>query len=88
MPSFSLKQLLVSTALVAIGVAIAAWAAKSSSFTLETSYATRWLVVIAWFGGGAIAGAATLRPFRLSALGLCVGLIVQFVIIVIYSSEG
>jgi hypothetical protein len=81
MPRFSLKQLLVSTALVSTGLGAAMWATKNP-FALDTSTAMRWIVAIAWFGGGAAAGAGALMPFKLAKLGAGLGLIVQFAILV------
>jgi hypothetical protein len=73
MPRFALKTLLLSTSLVAIGLA----AAVSAPAVRIHSQLACIVVHGLWFGGGAIAGAGIglLLPFKMPSLGIMLGAI-------------
>ena len=83
-PRFSLRKLWISSSLAAVGMGLAASAHKLNMIALGAHDDTRpffvFAAIIAWFGGGALTGAAVLMPLRFGAsvAGAGIGLVVQF----------
>jgi len=77
MPRYSLKDLLLSTALVAVGMAM-----------LYVLFTYRWgvpnavpLMTTVWIAGGTLIWAGLLLPFRHPWIGACVGAVIQMALI-------
>ena len=74
LPRFGLRDLLISTALIAGGIA-----ALKLVFTGGPWDTGWWLVP--WFGGGALIGAGIGLPFGRAGRAILVGVAVQFVLL-------
>lgn len=77
---FSLKQIFVSTTLIAIGLASLLWASQLDIHTPKAF----WNAAPLWFGGGMIVGVGALAPFELKRMGAIIGFLVQIVLSVMY----
>jgi hypothetical protein len=75
MPCFSLRRLLISITIVAVGLMAVSMMFSKPPQRLEES--TRFIL---WYLGGALIGAGVFAPFKKVWIGLLVGLIAQFLI--------
>ena len=89
MPKFSIKDLLIATAIVAVGLTIALFALNPR---WEPYIEKFWYVLLAeYLVGCAIAGAGLMYPFKRSKLGAKLGMVVgvllmlSLVVIAMYS---
>jgi hypothetical protein len=80
MPRFSLKDLLIGTALLSAGVVsiVGIWRLPTDISLEAWGEAIAWL----WYGGGALIGAALFTPFKRPWSGVLVGLVVQLGILI------
>lgn len=93
-PRFSLLRLLVGVTLASIGLAIAAWGARMDWVVMTTYDDTRSSLaisaMIAWFGGGMLAGAGLFVPLRRTGLivtGAIAGFFVQIAWAIYYFKD-
>jgi hypothetical protein len=75
MPRFSLRRLLVSITLIAVGIV-----AASMFFGLPTRRLDESTRHVLWYLGGALIGAGVFAPFRKVWLGIVLGLVTQLLI--------
>jgi hypothetical protein len=81
MPRFSLKDLLIGTALLAGGIcSVCGISRLPTELSLQGYIAAAMLL---WVGGGALIGAGLLTPFKRPWLGAALGLLVQIEIFLI-----
>ena len=78
---FNLKELLLSTTLIAVGLAMAI--TPYSAFEDELWYYLL-LPQLLWLGAGALVGAGILLPFNKAAIGAVLGFMAQVVIFYTY----
>jgi hypothetical protein len=78
MSQFSLKRLLLSVLLVAVGVAACVAALKVSSAYAADAFV---LTLALWIFGGAFVGAGAFCLFKRAELGALVGVVVQLLAI-------
>jgi hypothetical protein len=76
MPRFSLKHLLLSTTLVAVGLVLLLLIFREPGGSLGDSAA-----IVCWFGGGALIGAGLLAPFRKWWIGAAIGMGIQLLVL-------
>jgi hypothetical protein len=76
-PQFAVKDLLVSTALIAVGLAWIVIALPLLRDALDYLEFPVWMFVI----GGTFVGAGALRPLKITTAGALVGAIVQLLIV-------
>jgi hypothetical protein len=80
MPRFSLKDLLIGTALLAAGdTAICGIGRLPNDMSLGSGYQA---ITLLWFGGGTLIGAGLFIPFKRPWLGAALGLLAQAGILV------
>jgi hypothetical protein len=84
MPRFTIKDLLLTMCLFAIGLCLLIYAYHHPNLHAGEPI-VNWPVLIGWFGGGAFIGAALFMPFRHPLLGLMVGALVQVLLVAIAS---
>jgi hypothetical protein len=86
-PEFSLKRLMFSVTLVAIGIGTAAALGRYIiTLSMTPGGTTLWappflLVFLIWHGCGAIAGFGLLHLFKLGVFGAGAGIIVQHILL-------
>ena len=73
---FTLKRLLVSVTLVAIGLGMTSFVWRESHQSGAPNYPPA-VVFLAWFGGGMLIGAGLFTPVRLWWVGAVLGIAVQ-----------
>jgi hypothetical protein len=80
MPRFSLKDLLITTALCGAGLVSMRGATRLPKSSPDNDV---WVSVFAllWFGGSALIGAGLLTPFKKMWFGAAVGLVAQVVLL-------
>ena len=77
MPRFSIKDLLLATTMVAVGIG-AALLAQQLAKSLEYPGAALAIAELGlWVGGSALAGAGVLYPFGRAVVGAAVGLVLS-----------
>lgn len=86
---FSLKRLLVSTTLIAVGLAIVVWWYRFVIATMPADVRnpdawSRFGLAPIWALGGAMIGAGLLNPFRMLLAGALIGCLVQAALIAFF----
>jgi hypothetical protein len=71
---FSLKRLMASTAIIAVGCAMIGEALRQSTMEMPRHFLPLFFL---WFMGGVFVGAGMLYPFRRSKLGGVLGFFIQ-----------
>jgi hypothetical protein len=82
MPRYSTKELLVSTTLIACGLAILAFMLRGAPY-IDPETSTVILTLSAWCVGGALIGAGLFVPFHRPHVGAFLGLVVQLVLMIV-----
>ncbi len=80
MPKFSIKDLLIATAIVATGTALISSIFRFPTVFLEPSPGAAF--VFCWYVGGMLIGAGLFWPFRRPWMGIALGFIVQITLVV------
>jgi hypothetical protein len=80
MPRFTIKDLLLTTTLIAIGAGMFACIGEYQRAIAESGNGG--LLVALWFGGGACIGAGLMAPFKRLGTGALIAFGIQVVIVV------
>jgi hypothetical protein len=78
---FTLKELLIGTALIAIGLGLVAFEMRGDYRLQYVSYHSPESLII-WLQGGAMVGAGLLYPFNRVRLGVFLAFIVQVILLI------
>jgi hypothetical protein len=76
MPRFALKDLLLSTTLIALGLACYVWVQRSQIPLLEHP-----IILLPLIGSGALVGAGILHPFRVAWMGALIGALAMLALV-------
>jgi hypothetical protein len=82
MPRFTTKDLLISTALIGLGVIMISTLFKHPPEPGPPIMRGAFPFFLLWFGGGAMIGAGVLKPFKQGWLGASVGFIIQVFLLI------
>ena len=80
MSTFSLRDLLLAVALISIGLGLLVFALRYEVDSERDMY----ILALTWCGSGGLIGAGGLLPFKLTKLGLLIGIVVQLVTFMLY----
>ena len=83
MPQFTLKEMLLATTLIAVGVGAMAFLYHSADAPRGLGNSAQvGLAVLLWFGGGALVGAGLFTPFKRPWTGASVAFALQVLLMV------
>jgi hypothetical protein len=78
MPRFTVKDLLIATALVAAGAGMIGLLHHGRLLPDNVEFASAWATaILLWFGGGALIGAGLFLPFKRPWTGVVFALVIQ-----------
>ena len=77
MPRFTIKDLLIATALIAIGAGALAFLFRGGEGLFAAGLGSEAAVLVLWIGGGACIGAGLLTPFKRPLVGAVIGMVIQ-----------
>jgi hypothetical protein len=79
MPRFTIKDLLVATALVAIGAGMIGFQYQNGLAIF--TWGGMGVCLFLWCGGGVLIGAGLLKPFKRTWTGVITGLVIQTLLV-------
>jgi hypothetical protein len=82
-PRFSLKRLLVSMTLIAIGIATFTYLFQFRAGKTSQPHINMTVFMALWTAGGAFIGAGLLTPLKRTVLGAALGFAIQYVLFVL-----
>jgi hypothetical protein len=86
MPRFSIKDLLIATTCIAMGIGLLAFPYYHHEYISANLPSSTY--VLCWFGGGALIGAGILNPFGRPLWGAAIGFVVLVLVPVAFLWAG
>ena len=80
MPRFTIKDMLIATTLIAVGVGMIASLLRNTYFSNNGGAAAILVMMLLWYGGGACIGAGLFMPFGSPRTGAGLALMIQVVL--------
>jgi hypothetical protein len=77
MPRFTVKDLLIAIALIAVGAGALAFLLRGREGFFGGGLGSEAAVLVLWIGGGASIGAGLLTPFKRPLVGAVIGMVIQ-----------